>query len=251
MQFGIAVAGLKGVMSVCRRALLALVAASLVYLVLLAHPQPLFAHELTVGAITVHATRPIPEAMKATLERAHVRLDRSPLGAGLDDVHVFICDSGWLFALFARQNYQVGGVTDWLVGQHVFLRESDMENDRLISPSGRPVAADRPLSYFIAHELMHVANVRAVGRWRYARLPQWVDDGYADYVARDIDLGDALQKFKAEARELDPRRSGLYLRYQLMVAYLLDKQGRPLDEILAAPPPREAVEAQLAALSGW
>jgi hypothetical protein len=234
-----------------RRVFLTLVAACAVYLVLLVYPQPLFAYELSAAGITVHATRPIPEAMRTTLERARARLDRSPLHASTKDVHVFLCDPPWLFALFARQNYRVGGIADWLVGQHVFLRESDMHNDRLISPSGRPVPADRPLSYFIAHEVMHVANVRAVGRWRYARMAQWVDDGYADYVARAIDFGDALQKMKEGARELDPRRSGLYLRYQLMVAYLLDKQRMPLEELLAAPPPREEVEAQLAGLPGW
>jgi hypothetical protein len=156
-----------------------------------------------------------------------------------------------MFGLFARQNYRVGGVADWLVGQHVFLRESDMVNDRLISPSGRPVASDRPLSYFIAHELMHIANVRTVGRWRYAREPQWVDDGYADYVARDIDLGAALENMKVGARELDPRQSGLYLRYQLMVAYMLDKKGTGLVGLLQAPPAREAVERELTALTHW
>jgi len=238
-------------MKMSHRVLLALVGATTLYLAVLAYPQPLFAHELTSAGITVHATRPIPEAMKATVERVRARLDRSPLSAGTRDVHVFICHSPWLFALFARQNYRVGGVADWLVGQHVFLRESDLDNDRLISPSGQPVAADRPLSYFIAHEVMHVANVRAVGRWRYARMAQWVDDGYADYIARDIDLAGALQKMKEGARELDPRRSGLYLRYQLMVAYLLDKERMPVERVLAAPPPREEVEAQLGALAGW
>jgi len=238
-------------MQMCRRVVLAFFAASCVYLAVLAYPQPLFAHELTSAGITVHSTRPIPEVMKTTLDRARARLDRSPLGAGTRGAHVFICDSRWLFALFARQNYRVGGVTDWLVGQHVFLRESDLENDRLIGPSGRAVAADRPLSYFIAHELMHVANVRGVGRWRYARMPQWLDDGYADYVARDVDLGIALQQMKKGARELDPRRSGLYVRYQLMVAYLLEKQKMPLDKVLAAPPSREQVEADLVSLSGW
>jgi hypothetical protein len=234
-----------------RRVFLALVAVSAVYLVLLAYPQPLFAYQMSAGGITVHARQPIPEAMESTLERARARLDRSPLHAGTRDVHVFICDKPWLFALFARQNYRVGGVADWLVGQHVFLRESDMQNDRLISPSGQPVSADRPLSYFIAHEVMHVANVRAVGRWRYARMAQWVDDGYADYVARAIDFDDALQKMKEGARELDPRRSGLYIRYQLMVAYLLDKQRVPLEALFAAPPSHEEVEAQLADLPGW
>jgi hypothetical protein len=236
---------------ITRRLLLALFAASLAYLGVLAYPHPLFAHELTAAGITVHSTRPIPPAMKTTLERARARLDRNPSGAVTRGVHVFICESPWLFGLFARQNYRVGGIANWLVGQHVFLRESDMENDRLIGPSGRPVAADRPLSYFIAHEVTHIANARVVGRWGYSRMPQWVDDGYADYIARDIDLGDALRKMKEGAGDLDPQRSGLYLRYHLMVAYLIDKRRVAIDELLAAAPPREEVEAQLSALPHW
>jgi len=161
------------------------------------------------------------------------------------------CHSPWLFGVFARQNYRAGGITDGFVGQHVFLRESDMENDRLIGPSGRPVAADRPLSYFIAHELMHVANVRAVGRWRYARMPQWVDDGYADYIARDIDLDATLTKMKEGVRELDPRRSGLYLRYHLMVAFLLDKKQMNVGQLLSNAPARDDVESQLRTLPRW
>lgn len=234
-----------------KRLLLVIFASSAVYLVLLAYPQPLFAYELTAAGISVHSTQPIPEAMKATLERARARLDRSPLSGATRGAHVFICHSPWLFVVFARQNYRAGGVTDGFIGQHVFLRDSDMEHDRLIGPSGRPVAADRPLSYFIAHELMHVANVRAVGRWRYARMPQWVDDGYADYIARDIELDAALTKMKEDARELDPRRSGLYLRYHLMVAFLLEKRQLMLQELLVNAPAREAVEAQLTALARW
>jgi hypothetical protein len=153
--------------------------------------------------------------------------------------------------VFARLNYQVGGVADGFVGQHVFLRESDMDNDRLIGPSGQPVAADRPLSYFIAHELMHIVTVRHVGRRNYARLPQWVDDGYADYIAREIDLKDALAKFKEGARELDPSRSGLYLRYHLMVAYLLERQGASIAAVMGAPPERDALERDLHALTDW
>lgn len=118
------------------------------------------------------------------------------------ETHVFICEPPWLFALFARHNYRAGGVAEAFTGQHVFLRESDMERDRLIGPGGQPFAADRPLSYFIAHEVMHIANARALGRLAYLRLPQWVNDGYADYVARDIDLAAAWRGLRTGASEL-------------------------------------------------
>jgi hypothetical protein len=238
-------------MKVVRRSVFTLLALSGAYLLLLAYPQPLFAYELRHAGITIHSTAPIPDAMRSTLERVRTRLDRSPIAVSAADAHVFLCHSRWVFALFARQNYRVGGVANSFIGQHVFLRESDMAADRLISPGGQPVAADRPLSYFIAHELMHIANTRAIGRWRYSQLPQWVDDGYADYIARDVDLGSALVMLKAGTRELDPTRSGLYLRYHLMVAFLLEKKRMTLDDLLQNPPDREVVERDLATLVSW
>ncbi len=105
------------------------------YVLLLFHPKPLFAYELHHAGLVLHATRPILTAMRVTLERA--RLDRRALSAATRETHVFICEPGWLFALSARHKYRAGGVAEALTGQHVFLRESDMEHDRLIGPTGR------------------------------------------------------------------------------------------------------------------
>jgi hypothetical protein len=236
---------------ILRRSLVALSLGTMAYFAILAYPQPLFAGEVAGPGLTIHATEPMPAAMQETLDRALVRLQRSPLFGTAGNVHVFICQSRGMFSLFARQNYRVGGVADWLVGQHAYLRESDLHNDLLISPGGTPVAADRPLSYFVAHEAMHIAVARYVGRARYSQMPQWVDDGYADYIARDIDYSSALQRLKENARELDPQRSGLYLRYHLMVAYLLEKKQVQLADLLLSPPDRDAVESELRALAKW
>ena len=221
------------------------------YALLLTHPQPLFAYEVSHAGIVLHADRPIPGAMRATLERARGRLDRSSLVDPTRVHHIFLCQSRWRFAVFARNQYRAGGVANVFVGQGVFIREGDMEHDRLIGPGGRPTPADRPLSYFIAHEIMHIEHGRLLGRLGYLRLPRWADDGHADYVARDIDLGRALQAFKAGAPELDPARSGLYLRYQLMVSFVLDKGHVESRAFLAHPGEREAIERELADLQSW
>ena len=234
-----------------RRGTLAFVTLGVAYLGLLVYPQPLFAYELNHAGITLHATRPIPAAMRTTLERARERLDRAGLKEASMPSHVFVCEPRWLFGVFARGNYQVGAVADGFVGRNVFLRESDMSNDRLIGPSGKPVAADRPLSYFIAHELMHIAHARALGRAGYARMPRWADDGHADYVARDIDLSAALRGFKAGARELNPALSGLYLRYHLMVAFVLQREGTSVSDLIHTAVRGEAIEQKLAALQDW
>ena len=230
------------------RATLTLVIA---YALLLTYPQPLFAYELRHAGVVLHADRPIPIAMRATLDRVRARLNRSPVADATRVQDVFLCQSRWRFALFARNNYRVGGIANVYIGQQVFVRESDMEHDRLIGPGGRPVAADRPLSYFIAHEIMHIEHGRVLGRLGYIRLPQWADDGHADYVARDIDLAEALRGFTSGAAALDPARSGLYLRYQLMVAYLIDKQHVGPMTLLTHPPDRATVDRDLRGLASW
>ncbi len=221
------------------------------YAAIIVYPQPLFAYELQHAGIVVHATQPIPEAMRVTLERARARLNGSTVADPNRVPHIFMCQSRWLFALFARTAYNAGGLTDVVIGQNVFLRESDMEHDRLIGASGRPTPPDRPLSYFVAHEIMHLEHGRLVGRLAYLRLPKWVDDGHADYVARDIDLGQTLQAFKVGAPELNPARSGLYLRYQLMVAYLIEKKHIEPRDLLEHPPDPAVIERELTALQAW
>ena len=237
--------------TVLRRALLAFVTVSAGYLLLLVFPQPLFAYQLEHDGIVLHARRPIPDAMRQTLERVQTRLARSPLYDPSQTFHVFICEPQWAFTLFARTNYQVGGIAHGYIGRHVFLRESDMDHDRLIGPSGQPVAADRPLSYFIAHELTHILQARHLGVLGFARLPRWINDGYADYVARDIDLGAALEGLKNGVRELDPPRSGLYLRYQLIVAFLLNVRGATIDDLMQRRDDGAAIEEALRQLDAY
>ena len=82
------------------------------YALLLTHPQPLFAYELQHAGIVVHATQPIPDEMRATLDRARARLNTSTIADPAPVRHVFMCQARWLFALFARNHYKAGGIAN-------------------------------------------------------------------------------------------------------------------------------------------
>ena len=73
------------------------------------------------------------------------------------------------------------------------------------------------------------------GRRGYHRLAAFQQEGYADYVAfaRPVDFAAGREALARDAPEMDPRRSGLYRRYELMVAYLLEHRGMTVDELLA------------------
>ena len=76
-----------------------------------------------------------------------------------------------------------------------------------------------------------------VGRWGYHRLAAFQTDGYADYVAfarpPPFDFAAGREALARDAPEMDVRRSGLYQRYELMVAWLLERQGLSVDQLLA------------------
>ncbi len=79
------------------------------------------------------------------------------------------------------------------------------------------------MTYFITHEIVHGVTEARTNIFNYLRLQKWIKDGYADYIAKDsFDFRENLAKYKNAAKEMDPQKSGLYLRYHLYVAYLLD-----------------------------
>jgi len=212
---------------------------------LLATPQPFFRFSVRAEHLVLHSDRPFSEsAGKRVLEMAERTLSRSPLYSGRQNYHVFICNSRWRQLLFFNKDYGAGGVAQYPVTAQVFLREARVEDNRLISPGGNPVMGDRTLGYFVAHEITHQLTGADIGPFRFCLLPRWVREGYADYVGKgdSFHYADSKRAFFLSAAEMDQKKSGLYSRFHLLVAYLLDHQHWSVEQLLRNPPPQATVE---------
>jgi hypothetical protein len=220
------------------------------YGVLLVHPQPLFAFSARDAAIVLHARERLPTEVQGVLADARRRVEASPFYDPHASYDAFLCDDVRTFTAFTLWNHGAGAVSQWDLTGNIFLRPSHVERNRLVGRSGRETPGERTLSYFIAHEVAHTMVARRIGRLHYARLQRWQVEGYADYVGKAgaFDFDQTLAAFRAGARELDPKRSGLYLRYQLLVAYLLDHQGMAPETLLAGPIEQTEVERRLRGL---
>jgi hypothetical protein len=195
--------------------------------------------------LILHSDRPFSaEAAKQVLDKAKSKLQASPLYSQDRDHDIYICNSRWRQILFFNKDYGVGGVAPYPVSPNVFLRDASVDDNRLISPRGVPVAGDRTLDYFIAHEITHQLTGRALGPVRYFELPQWVREGYADYVGKgnSFDYAQARAAFLNDAPEMDWNKSGLYSRFHLLTAYLLDHRHWTVEQLLTHPPAQQEVE---------
>jgi len=218
-----------------RRVVLTLAGAVLVWVALNVHPQPLFAYTARRANVVLHARASFPPQTQALLEDVLARVSRSPLYDAGRTYHVFLCDSQALFSLFAPWNPRLGGVSHVYLNGNAFLRPFSIERGRLIGPSGDDKPGERTLAYFIAHEVTHTMTADRVGRRPYHHLAAFQQEGYADYVAfaRPVDFAAGQEALRRDAPEMDPKRSGLYRRYELMVAHLLERQGMTVDQLLA------------------
>jgi len=232
---------------IARHLLASLLLLFIAYAALLVFPQPFFAYQSRYGNITVYSDRPISRALPAVLSEVEERLRKSPLDDPGLEHRVFICNDNRLFALFTNRKYRVGGVNYLYFTRNIFLRGANIDRNRLIGPPGSEVPGERTLAYFMAHEITHSLVVRYLGRRAYWRLPSWKQEGYADYVARDGDFNfpQQLAAFRRGDREMDPARSGLYLRYQLLVTYLLEKRGITTQALLQIPYDQASLEQEI------
>ncbi len=234
------------------RIVVAAILISAVALVALCTPQPLFAHHTTYDRYQVWSDRPIEPEIRGVLDDVTRRISRSAIYSPDQRFRIFICNDGWRLALYSeRFNGGMAGAADTAFARNVYLRRADIPRNRLIPASGWTAAkmADRPLSYYIAHELTHVMESRAFGRGSSLRYPAWLNEGYADYVAKagDFDMAANARALRAGAFSMNPKASGLYRRYHLEVAYLLDRRGMTIHQLYADPPDEAALRARILA----
>jgi hypothetical protein len=219
------------------RAIILIAATLAMYGALLCHPDPLFAHSIRAGTVVLHSPQALPERALQIAKDADSRVSRSPLYDSRQRHHVYLSDTPQLFALFSTYRFRGGGVAYGGLTENTFLRPASIERDRLIRSNGTEVPGERTLTYFIAHEVVHGMLTARVGRIRYLMLPTWLNEGYADYIAKAgaFDYARELERYRAGHRDLDPAQSSLYLRYHLFVSHWLDKRGLSVDQLLALP----------------
>ena len=230
-----------------QRVLLTLLGSAAVWVALIFHPQPLFAYSAQRANVVLHTRAPMPPQAGALLDEVVRRVSQSPLYDARRIHHVFLCDTRALFGFFTIKDYRAGGVAHAELGGNVFIRPFSIERGTVTGPSGQDKRGERTLTYFIAHEITHAMTADRTGRWRYHRLSAFQVEGYADYVGfgRPLDLAREREALREDAPEMSPRRSGLYKRYELLVAYLLERRGLSVDDLLARRLEQREIEGEL------
>lgn len=204
---------------------------------MLTYPEPLFTHSVQVGRLSLHSDRPFDrpagEHVLADVER---RLAKAPrdIADQNSTYRIFVANTELRRRITFLWHDGAGGLNYYPIAGSVFIRQSDINRDRVLRSDGDPVEPPRTLAYFAAHEIAHSLVGKRVGAIANWQLPHWIREGLCDYVGfgGNIDVAALARLLRAGDPSLDPRQSGTYARYRLLVAYYLKHENWSVDRLL-------------------
>jgi hypothetical protein len=212
-------------------------------------PQPWFRWSARLGSLVLYSDQPVdPEAATAILEGVGARLAASSLYSTARPQAIYVCNSRWHRRLFMAPHPGAGGLNYSPWTTNVFISGADLAANRLVSPTGQPDLFGRTLDHFIAHEIAHTLEARAVGALTYWRMPDWAREGYAEYVGGGgrLDYAAAARSYLANDAAMTRPLAVPYLRYRFLVTHLIEKRGWSDRAILATALSRDQVEQLVA-----
>jgi hypothetical protein len=226
---------MKGFGRLIKRSLVLTFAVIAIYVGLLIAPNMLFAHHIAYGQFSIYSDRPIDANISTVLDDVADRLSYSELYSESTQLNIYLCHDNWRFTLLTR-NPNASGQVNFPVSANIFIRDCDIASNRLIPPDGWMYEMDsRPLSYFIAHESVHALQ-RGLDPFMIVNAPTHVIEGYADYIAKRpaFDFDEYAKLLMQNDPSMNPK-NGLYKRFHLYNAILIDSLGMTFQDMVSGP----------------
>lgn len=215
----------------------------LAYIGLLLYPNTFFSYKTEYKNYTIYSDEFIPKEIGKILDDAQKRIEKSELYYKKDRYKIFICNASWRLFLFTRST-EAGGTVN-AFSSNVFIRKSDIKKNKILKEQEIYTPKERPLSYFMAHELTHVMQHKLSNIMPLTK-PKYIMEGYADYIGKEpnFDYDKYLNDYKNKTFFMNIK-SGMYNRYHLFIAFLMDKKGMSYQEVFDKEFSMEEVEKMM------
>ncbi len=217
-----------------KRRIASIIFAALVAVPLVARaaPQILFwPHHAQLAGFDVYANAPISPQLASHLAAAKSRLQAQ----GNYDVPIrkklFLTDGGWRWNLLALRSYRAFAIS-LPITEAIIVNQSDQPANRIsLSPKIHGVGGVRSLDGVIAHELTHGYLRKRFGYIKITTAPNWLIEGYCDYVANESSLN------AADVAQLRARRQDhpalVYYDGRQKISTMIAQQHLTVEEIFA------------------
>jgi len=195
-------------------------------------PQALaFPYQANVSGHRVWSERPLDQAaLERVLARTDELVSASPIALPAEPRRIFLTSGGWRWHWLTLSASVPGPFAiSRRPTENIVINASDVAQD--LVTTGAAVGGRRSLSSVIAHETAHGMLRRRYGMWIDLTAPQWLREGYCDYVAQESSLTPE-QVAELEAKGIQhPALPYFHGRWE--VAQMLAANGGSVDELFS------------------
>jgi len=214
---------------------------ALLYVALLFFPQLLFAHNVSVKGVTVYSRAPLPPETATRIDEALALVNKSELALAGRSEKIFVCDSPWLFRVFAPVSGDAFGIS-YPISNNIFVAPSDLTAN--VCRSNRTIHNRRTFSSVAAHEITHGLIRHRLGVIRGTLLASWLREGYPDYVARESSFPEDEGFRNLREDKNDSSGSFQYFVYRQMVRHLVEDRHYSFDEMARNSGDADAIKSE-------
>jgi hypothetical protein len=150
----------------------------IVYVAMLAYPEPFFSYSASFGNITFYSRSPISPQVAAIASAVVKRLVTSEIYDSTLRQRVFIVDRPWLWNLL-NGPYRRAIARNVEIGNAILIPRLDVSRQVITHFDGRSTGAVAVLT----HESVHTLVQHRIGILRLWRLRWWQKEGYPEYIA--------------------------------------------------------------------
>lgn len=194
-----------------------------VFIVFILFPNlSFYRHYVSYKQFSIYADIEINNTIYNILDDVEEKLKNSEIYDNKLTFKIFISSDFKTYSIFSPSLKDAFAATYPIIN-NIFISKTDIENNLVQRNASED--NERSLSSVLAHEITHILIEKEIGIKANKRLETWKKEGYCEYISGEsrLNLRAAIKKIYEGSNSFSPAFS--YLKYRLLVTYLLDVKG--------------------------
>ncbi len=207
-----------------------IIALALIFIVLVIFPNlTVYHHKVIYKNFRIYSDKEIDDNIYSILDKVEKKLSRSEIYNERVKYRMFLSSSIKLYAAFVPGQKDAFAAA-FPIFRNIFVSQTDVKNNKVYRNTVED--NERSLSSVLAHEATHILIEKKIGIGGNRKLASWKKEGYCEYISIDDPLN-MMNAFNTVYSSGNHGSSSFsYLKFRLLVTYLLDEKGYSFQEMV-------------------
>ena len=177
----------------------------------------------------IYSNKEIDDNIHQILDEVEKKLSCSEIYNDSVKYRMFLSSSFKLYATFVPGQKDAFAAA-FPIFKNIFVSQTDVKNNKVYRNAIED--NERSLSSVLAHEATHILIEKKIGIGGNSKLTTWKKEGYCEYISVDEPLNIMEAINTAYSPENKGSSSFSYLRYRLLVTYVMEDKGYSFQEMV-------------------